>query len=94
MSLSSFLYRCFAFLLLVAAIVPDSALAQDGDEGGWRFGVIESYESPSHAKRLGVGWTRVTFHWAEVQPDGAQTWTPSLSDEQITAEIDATDRHS
>ena len=44
---------------------------------------------PATQKRLGVGWTRVTFHWAEVQPGGAQSWTPRISDEQIASEIDA-----
>ncbi len=89
MSFSSLLHRCFAFAFIIATIAPEPALAQDSDQGGWRFGVIESYDSPSHADRLGVGWTRVTFHWAEVQPDGVQSWTPGFTDEQIEAEIAA-----
>ena len=89
MSLFVLLHRSFAILVIIATIGPAAALAQDSDQGSWRFGVIESYDSPSHAKRLGVGWTRATFHWAEVQPDSPQTWTPHLSDEQIEAEIEA-----
>ena len=35
-----------------------------------RFGIIESYEDPAAADRLGAAWTRARFQWAEVQPDG------------------------
>ncbi|RMG92644.1 MAG: hypothetical protein D6706_16545 [Chloroflexi bacterium] len=55
----------------------------------WRFGVIESYESPADASALGVAWTRVRFHWAEIQAGGPDTWTPSVSDAQINGEINA-----
>jgi hypothetical protein len=55
----------------------------------WRFGVIESYESPAEAATLGVGWTRVRFQWAETQAGGPGTWTPAVSDAQINAEISA-----
>ncbi|MCA9926423.1 MAG: hypothetical protein KC421_28840, partial [Anaerolineales bacterium] len=55
----------------------------------WRFGVIESYENPGDASSLGVGWTRVKFHWAAVQQGGPGTWTPAVSDAQINNEIGA-----
>ena len=29
-----------------------------------RFGVIESYEDPAAADRLGAAWTRARFQWA------------------------------
>ena len=86
---SSLLIRGLFLLALIAGIVPDSTQAQESDGESWRFGVIESYESPSHAQRLGVGWTRVTFHWAEIQSGEEEAWTPPLSDEQIASEIDA-----
>ncbi len=58
-------------------------------DGSWRFGVIESYEAPQQAARLGVGWTRVPFHWAKVQSGGSDSWAPEISREQLENEIDA-----
>jgi hypothetical protein len=57
--------------------------------GDPRFGIIESYESPSDARQVGAGWTRVRFQWAEVQAEGPNSWTPSVSEEQIDGEIAA-----
>jgi len=54
-----------------------------------RFGVIESFEDPTAAGRLGVAWTRARFQWAEVQPDGPRQWEPPLDDETLAAELDA-----
>lgn len=54
-----------------------------------RFGAIESYESPKAADKLGVGWTRVRFHWGDEQPDPAQAWQPAVDDALIDAEIAA-----
>jgi hypothetical protein len=59
------------------------------DGSNLRFGVIESYESPDHADRLDVGWTRVPFNWAEVQHGGPETWTPRLSEAQVLAESES-----
>jgi hypothetical protein len=55
----------------------------------WRYGVIESYEAPEMATRLGASWTRVRFQWAEVQPGGPEDWEPAVSDEQIEVELEA-----
>jgi hypothetical protein len=55
----------------------------------WRFGVIESYEDPVAAGQLGAAWSRILFHWAEVQQGGAGTWTPKISEAQINNEISA-----
>ncbi len=52
-----------------------------------QFGVIESTENPAAAAELGVGWTRITFQWAEVQAGGPDTWTPKISDAELDAEI-------
>lgn len=54
-----------------------------------RFGIIESYEDPAAAGRLGVSWTRVRFQWAEVQPDSPDEWRAPLDDEALAAELDA-----
>ncbi len=57
--------------------------------GDIRFGVIESYEDPGAAGRLGAAWTRLRFQWAEVQPDGPTDWEPPLDDEALAAELEA-----
>ena len=59
------------------------------DAPAGRFGVIESFEDPSAADRLGVTWTRVRFQWAEVQPDRPGDWQPPLDDDALAAELDA-----
>ncbi|MFW6115634.1 MAG: glycosyl hydrolase [Chloroflexota bacterium] len=53
-----------------------------------RFGVVEAYASPDAAAALGAGWTRVTFRWNEIQPDGPHQWhvTP-ISDQALDREI-------
>jgi hypothetical protein len=52
------------------------------------FGVIESTDRPTAADELGIGWTRLTFHWGEIQAGGPDSWTNEISDEQIQGEID------
>ena len=54
-----------------------------------RFGVIESFEDPGAAGRLGVAWTRARFQWADVQPTGPADWEPPLDDEALAAELAA-----
>ncbi|HRQ12747.1 MAG TPA: hypothetical protein PK205_05515 [Promineifilum sp.] len=57
--------------------------------GDIRFGVIESFEDPAAAGRIGAAWTRARFQWAEVQPDSPRDWRPPLDDEELAAELDA-----
>lgn len=53
-----------------------------------RFGVVESYEAPQAASALGVGWTRVTFPWNQIQPDGPDQWNPvPISDAVLNSEL-------
>lgn len=73
-------------LFLTQSDTAQSAPATQGVD--WRFGVIESYESPADAATLGAAWTRVRFQWADVQAGGPGTWTPTVSDSQINGEID------
>lgn len=60
----------------VEAVAPD-----------YRFGVIEAYDAPWAASELGVGWTRVTFRWNEVQPEGPDQWNLPITDEQLALEL-------
>ncbi len=81
-----------SFCILFAPIILTGrqlALAQGDDRPEGRFGVIESYESPQDATDLGVSWTRVRFHWAEIQPDSRSDWNPGVSDQDIDREIEA-----
>jgi hypothetical protein len=55
----------------------------------WRYGVVESYEAPGHARNLGAAWTRVRFQWAEMQGEGPQSWNPPVSDEVIAEQEEA-----
>ena len=81
------------WLLLLTAVTPSllpittAAPAQAAID--WRFGVIESYENPAAANSLGVAWTRVRYHWATVQQGGPGTWTPTVTDAQVSGEIAA-----
>jgi hypothetical protein len=80
-------------LLALAVVRRPSVAFQEGQEQprppGWRFGIVESYESPDQAARLGVGWTRVPFHWAKVQSGGPDSWQPEISQERLESEIAA-----
>jgi len=53
----------------------------------YRFGVIEAYTAPWAASELGAGWTRVTFRWNEIQPDGPDQWNLPITDEQLALEL-------
>ncbi len=92
---------CSLLLLLAALAVARPAQAQrtptpeptrqTGVErsGDRRFGVIESFEDPAAADRLGATWTRARFQWADVQPDGPAQWEPPLDDDALAAELAA-----
>lgn len=71
---------------LCLSVVPLSAQTPPPDP---RFGIIETYESPATATAAGAAWTRVVFHWATTQAEGPNSWTPTVSDEQINGEIEA-----
>lgn len=53
----------------------------------YRFGVVEAFEAPWAASELGAGWTRVTFRWNEVQPDGPDQWNLPITDAQLALEL-------
>ena len=53
-----------------------------------RFGVVEAFQAPNAATTLGAGWTRVTFRWNEIQPNGPGEWhTVPISDEALAREL-------
>lgn len=53
----------------------------------YRFGVVEARRAPWAAAELGAGWTRITFRWQEIQPDGPDQWNGPLPDEQLALEL-------
>jgi hypothetical protein len=70
--------RTVLLSLLIALIVPLAAPAGARADGipDRRFGVVEAYAAPSAASALGAGWTRVTFEWNRIQPNGPDEWHP------------------
>ncbi len=52
-----------------------------------RFGAVETYDAPRAAYEMGVGWTRIPFLWAQMQPNGTHEWFPPISDEELAREI-------
>jgi len=54
----------------------------------YRFGVVEAYAAPTAATALGAGWTRATFEWNRIQPNGPDEWnvTP-ISDQALANEL-------
>lgn len=53
-----------------------------------RFGVVEAYQAPGAAGALGAGWTRVTFRWNEIQPNGPDEWNVApISDQVLNREL-------
>lgn len=85
------------FLLLLTACgdlpglgaVATGATVQEPATPDWRFGIVETVESPADAAAAGAAWTRVRFHWAQIQAGGPDAWTPAVDDEAIDEEVDA-----
>lgn len=76
-------------VLFISLIAAGRSQAQPPAVVDWRFGIIETYESPADAAESGAAWTRVRFHWGDSQPTGPDEWLPPVTDEQIGAEIAA-----
>ncbi len=78
------------FLLFLAAMTAGPARAvSPAAPVDWRFGIVETYEAPGEAGAAGAAWTRVRFQWADVQAGGPGSWTPRVSDAQISGEAAA-----
>ncbi len=70
--------RVVLLSLLLAVLVQLAAPAGASADGipDPRFGVVETYAAPTAASALGAGWTRVTFEWNRIQPNGPDEWHP------------------
>ncbi|MBN1966537.1 MAG: hypothetical protein JW910_17935 [Anaerolineae bacterium] len=68
-------WLCALLAALLIAAYPPPVMGQGAlDSGvldiGSRFGIIDAHTDPDAAADLGVGWERITFDWAAIQPDG------------------------
>jgi hypothetical protein len=82
----------FLVLLLLASVVwraTSTPAAAQTPERDWRFGLVETYESPNDATTARAAWTRIKFHWAITQAEGPGSWTPPVSDTKINNELAA-----
>jgi hypothetical protein len=83
-------FACVAILLAVTVINPQSPTATAAGIPDYRFGVVEAYAAPGAATALGAGWTRITFEWNRIQPNGADEWNVApISDGQLATELAA-----
>ena len=76
MLLASPLLNLLAERKVAAAGIPD-----------FRFGVVEAHANPLAAAGLGAGWTRVTFRWNEIQPNGPDEWNDVISHGALANEL-------
>ncbi|MBN2390707.1 MAG: hypothetical protein JXR84_08290 [Anaerolineae bacterium] len=78
----------FHVLCLLALVLPNPTNAASIPDR--RFGVVESYVAPQAASALGAGWTRVTFEWNQIQPNGVNEWIEyPVADAVLDAELAA-----
>lgn len=84
--------RTCRFILLagILALALGPQAAAQGSIPDSRFGVVEAYANPQAATEMGAGWTRITFEWNRIQPNGPDEWnvTP-ISDQQLAQELAA-----
>ena len=74
------------FLTVTAVFTTTAAILAQSDTPPSPFGVIESHEAPDQAGDLNISWTRVQFHWGELQPHNADEWEAAISDDQFDSE--------
>ena len=83
-------FACVATLLAITIFSPQSPTATAAGIPDYRFGVVEAYAAPGAATALGAGWTRITFEWNRIQPNGADEWNVApISDGQLATELAA-----
>ncbi len=82
-------HKLFVYLIITAVTITTATIFAQPDPPTSPFGVIESYEAPDQAGDLNISWTRVQFHWGELQPNGVDEWQIAISDEQLSNELRA-----
>jgi hypothetical protein len=77
---------CIALTNLLAS-TPSAAAPPSAGPPDRRFGAVETYDASAAATEMGVGWTRIPFLWAQMQPSGTHEWLLPISDEALALEI-------
>ena len=82
------LRRVIALAALLMALLADAPITTGAARiPDARFGIIETYHAPAAANASGAGWTRITFEWNQIQPDGPDSWVEyPIPDAVIDAE--------
>jgi hypothetical protein len=76
------------FLVTVFSGTGARAMVSAAGIPDYRFGAIETYAAADAATELGAGWTRVTFEWARIQPNGSDEWNDiPISDDVLNGEV-------
>ncbi len=78
-------------VLCVLAVQTAPSAAQPPDPPN-PFGVVEGFWMPDEACALGVGWERIIFDWAQIQPTGPGDWNTLNVDAQWLRDAQACDR--
>src|SRR4051794_5043224 len=81
--------RLAAIGLLLTLLVSSSPAAAQSGQRDSRFGVVQAINSPDKAAQAGIGWERIMFPWAEIQPGSANEMKEGYySDARIKAQAD------
>lgn len=59
---------------LTMLALPGAPDAQAGPALDPRFGAVEAFRAPDHARELGIGWQRILFWWNALQPNSPNDW--------------------
>ncbi len=79
--------RLAAIGLLITLLVSSSPVAAQSGQRDPRFGVVQAINSPDKAMQAGIGWERIMFPWAEIQPGSANEMKEGYySDARIKAQ--------
>jgi hypothetical protein len=73
------LATCLLILICLLATAPAAAQPAATPNS---FGVVEGFWAADEACALGVGWERIIFDWAQIQPTGADDWNTLNVDER------------
>ena len=76
-----------ALLALTLSLALAPSQAQRG--GDRRFGVVDAFDNPAAATKLGAGWTRIRFPWNVIQPNDSGQWNDAALEAAVNSEVAA-----
>ncbi len=74
-------------LSLASSLRAVPSQAQRGGER--RFGVVDAFDNPAAASRLGAGWTRIRFPWNVIQSNDSGQWNDAALEAVVNSEVAA-----